>query len=370
MISELLPGRPTTIFWDTDIQRRIQTAGAATKVPNRDAMTDALVEDVMRTFVTPKVEGDALAWRVEMEQGGSKSFIYVAADKGVPKVIGAKDVLEGVGRHVLRLLDKKDDKTAMRVLDWLDKDDGGKQTAFSQVWGANLPRTHQAMELAAAVLTDDTMMDRALPILERCGATTTEGQWVCDFFAAMLYRKRAAWSELESHCEEWTKRAAKSAMPPSLRAVALARLGRFDEADKLIEEVLAAHPDDKVATGSSVDVTVLRGKLGDAIIKAEAFAKASPANGLTLNNLAWLRLVEGTDLPAALAAAQKSVQLQPDHENNLHTLASIEAELGQISNAWKHGLASMESSQELVPSEATLYIHGRILEQLGLKADA
>ena len=370
MLASLLPGRSAAIYWDADVQRRTLAAKGTTKIPNREAMTDALVEDLMRSLITPKVEGDAAAWRVEVEQGGHKGVVYLAADKGVAKIIGGKDALEGLGRHVLRLLAKNDEKASVRLLDWLDKDLAGKPSAFGAVWGANLPRTRQAMELAAAVLADETMIDRTLPLLERCGATTTEGQFVCDLFAAGIYRKRQAWSELAEHADEWTKRSTKTTIPPAMRAVALAHLGKPDEGDKIVDDLLAAHAGDGTAGRASVEIAIIRGKLADAIRRSETVAKAVPPNAGSLNNLAWLRLVEGTDLPAALADAQKSVQLEADDSNSLHTLASIEAEVGQLTDAWKHGLASMTAAQETAPSDAMLFVHGRILEQLGLKADA
>ncbi len=373
LVTLVSPGRSRVAYWEPAVSRELAKGSAASltgaKAEAADAMTDALLEDVMRSMSVAKVEGDADAWRVELEQGGPHTVVYLAADKGVPKVIGASEATEGVGRHVLRLLARKDDTAAARVLDWLNKDLGGRGP-LDLVWGTNLPRTHQAMELAAAVLTDTSAFDRTLPLFERCGATTMDGQAVCDFMAMLAYRKRKQWSELADHAEDWAKRSPKSPMPILARAEAFAHLGKLDEADKLLADGLVAQPDATVLINGQVTVALLRGDAAEAVRRGSKLTARPNAPSGEHNNLAWLKLVTGADLASALSDAQKSVQAEPDQPNSLHTLASIEAELGKLVDASKHVIASADGGKEVAPSEATLYVHGRILEQLGMTADA
>src|SRR5262249_39833685 len=152
-------------------------------IVRRQEVTEAMVEDILRSGAETRVEGDSGLWRVEFDISGSKSSVYLAADHGVPKVIGMDEALQGVGRHVLKIV-ASDEKQALRLLDWaggdLAKRGGAVARSFTHVWGTNLPRSRQAIELAAATLTEDSALDRAVPILERCGATTSDGQQVCD----------------------------------------------------------------------------------------------------------------------------------------------------------------------------------------------
>ena len=89
-----------------------------------------------------------------------------------------------------------------------------------------------------------------------------------------------------------------------------------------------------------------------------------------LNNVAWLKLAEATDLKGALALAQRGVQARPEEPHVLNTIAAIEAELGQLGEAKQHLAKSVEAKSLARPDDSDLYVQGRILEQLGLVDDA
>lgn len=68
--------------------------------------------------------------------------------------------------------------------------------------------------------------------------------------------------------------------------------------------------------------------------------------------------------------ARKALQLARDNPNALNTLTAIQAELGELGDARRNMLASIEVKGDLRPDEADLYVQARILEQLGLTSDA
>ena len=72
----------------------------------------------------------------------------------------------------------------------------------------------------------------------------------------------------------------------------------------------------------------------------------------------------------ALDAARQAVTAEPNSRNILHTLAAILAERGEVLEARKTDWDSMAAGGAREPNGADLYVHGRILEQLGLDADA
>ena len=376
MQAELDSSRVSLAFVDPlvrDEQHKANSKGM-TAFRKQDLMTTAVLGDIVRSMSTVKLEGDDKAWRLELTLPVVKATFYAVGDKSAPRVMGSSDAPQGVGRYVLRLIAKGDETTALRLLDWLGQDLAAQHTGvarmFSAVWGTNLPRTKQAQELAAAIVAEHTDADRLIPILSRCGATTTQGQFTCDFDLARVYAMKERWGDLEAHARAWATRSPKSGSPVADRAVALAHLGRFDEAVQLVDDALAADPDDFLLAMTGIEIAAGQGKLDGAIQRIEALAKNRQAPKVIQNELAWMKLVEGSDLPGALDAARQAVTAEPGNRNVLHTLASILAEQGEVLEARKMDWDSMEADGAREPGGEDLYVHGRILEQLGLDADA
>jgi len=363
------------LFADKHVAEEINksTNKVLAKVPSMSSMNAAVVEDLIRSsaHVTSQTEGPVT--RVEIDSVGAKTAIYLVSQKSGARVIGATDAVQGIGRYLLTVLAKNDEKTPARVLDWVAADVAGARgpmMILSRVWGTNLPRTKQAMELAAAVLTTDTDTTRTIPIFKRCGATTTDGQFVCDAMLADAYIRTQNWSELDDHTRAWIGRAKQTAFPMTLRAHALARLGKFDEADQVVADALAAFPDEHLVIHSHMEVAFAKRAYALAVQRSEPLAKRSDATAQDLNNVAWARLLDGSDLPNAHLIARKAIQLDGDAHNILNTIAAIEAETKEVADAKDNLDKSMRGSEDDPPEGGDWYVHGRILEQLGLADDA
>lgn len=89
-----------------------------------------------------------------------------------------------------------------------------------------------------------------------------------------------------------------------------------------------------------------------------------------LNNLAWLKLVEGSDVQGAAAIARQAIQLDEDEPHTLNTLAAIEVELGELGDARAHLAGSIRGNGLPQPGGADRYVQARLLEQLGFRDDA
>jgi tetratricopeptide (TPR) repeat protein len=219
------------------------------------------------------------------------------------------------------------------------------------------------------VLTDESAFATTLPLFEKCGASTTDGQMVCDMLASRALYTRKAWSDLVDFTEEWSKRSSTT-FPLAVRASALNFLGRHDDAEKVTADLVAAHPDDHVALLTRAESAVLAGDLAEGLRRLRAVTQLSSAFGADFNNLAWFELYEGSDLDVSLADAQKAVQMMPKESTTLHTLASIEAERGSLVDAFEHLRESMTTAHDDHVTDAARYVEARILEQLGLTAEA
>lgn len=380
-VTDMLVGelteRGSKLFWDTSVrdEMRGREGAASTAFKRMDLMSDGLLEDILHSTLQLTVEGDAAAWRVEVEELGTKAHVYVASDRGVPKIIGSAEGPQGVGRHVFRLLAKNDEKAAARLLDWLAKDAGPRAKSlharrFTTLWGTNLPRTRKDIEVAAAVLVGKTDPARAIPVLAACKPSTKDGQFMCDWALADIYRDTGKWTELLDHSRDWLTRASSPVLPTAAQAYALGHLGKFDDADRLIAEALAKDPDNDLFVFTHANLAVGRGQIGIAVKRFEPLTKKSPPDDGALNNSAWLQLVDGSDIKGAVMIARKAVQLAPKEPHTANTLAAIEAELGELREANQHLAVSVEANNRTKPGDADLYVHARVLEQLGYADDA
>jgi tetratricopeptide (TPR) repeat protein len=377
MLVELVPDRVSNPYWDKTVRAEVADKERnALSFSRTDLMTAGLLEDVSRSSLQPAVEGDAGLWRVQVEHMSVRAVVYVASDRGTPKIIGTDETPLGVGRHVLRLLAKNDEKNALRLLDWLAKDLGSRQQnlnahRFMSLWGTNLPRTRKDMELAAAVLAGKTEAARVIPILSACKPSTKDGQFSCDWTLSDLYRDSGKWAELLDHSQAWLARSSSSpVLPTAAQAYALAHLGKFDDADKLVTDALAKDRDNRLLVFTHADLAIARGQLVEAVRRMEPLTKGSSPDSGALNNVAWIKLIDGADLKGALVIGRKSVQLAKDNPHAANTVAAIEAELGELDEANEHLLMSVRANDRPKPGDADVYVHARVLEQLGYVDDA
>jgi tetratricopeptide (TPR) repeat protein len=373
----LQPQRAGNPFWDK--QTRDEMLEVASAMQGRfkytELMTKALLEDLARSAMQPTVEGDVGLWRAEMDFNATKMHVYLGADRGTPKVIGDGEAPQGAGRHVLRLLAKNDEKSALRLLDWLAKDlavhKSWSAKPFTAVWGDKLPRARKDMELAAAILIGTTDPARTTPILTACSPSTTMGQFACDWTLSEIYKKQGRWGELLDHARAWKVRATSmSAFALVAEAYALAHLNMFDDADKLLADALAKDPDERVLVFTYADMAAGRGQLGEAAHRLEALTSASSARHSELNDAAWLKLIDGSDVKGAELLARRAVQVADKEPHVANTAAAIEAELGELNEAKQHLDISVSSNAKPTPGDPDLYVHARILEQLGYVDDA
>ena len=375
------PDHPVTPFWDraTADEFYAHVRAHSAMLAQVDSLTLPVIDDLMLSMLQLHVEGDAAGWRLDGDTAtGAHAISYVALDRGAAKIIGTTDTPAGVARHVLRLLARHDDEAAARCLDWLAKDLPGSSSKdairlFHELWGGPLPRDRRAMELAAVVLADGTVPAvRAIPVLARCGATTTLGQLACDVFLAHGYEQLRKWQNLADLAKDWQARAPKDFVPLAIatRARALARLGRGDDADRLLAGALMSDPGDAELERARVVVALARGRIDDALAVGARLVADPDATGADLNNIAWLQMIAGRDLPGALALARRAVA-QPDspHER-LNTLAAIEAESGDLQAAEADSDRAMASAHDAPPADEDWYLAGRIDELLGLRDDA
>lgn len=126
-----------------------------------------------------------------------------------------------------------------------------------------------------------------------------------------------------------------------------------------------AHPDDHIGRYNLALLYMADGKGDEAIRHMEDVARHLPDNGAVLNNLAWLQ--RASDPQKALGLAERAVRLLPDSVGALHTLGSIQLDLGRHGDA----LETLRKASTIDPSHAGVrYQYARALVQAGRAGDA
>jgi tetratricopeptide (TPR) repeat protein len=237
------------------------------------------------------------------------------------------------------------------------------------VWGGALPKDTVHMTLAAALLAHDP--DRDVAAGTACGMTTIEGQHVCDQMVARGLKTRGKWADLEAYAAAWIARApAEYAIEATRnRATALAQLGRLDEADKLVEDTSAAHPDDLTVLFLRMDVAAYRGQHDELAKRADAAAKGTK-DPCDYNTISWLEYVENVDTPGALERAREAFLVAPKDGPLANTLAALEVASGDAKAALDHERAALDLGHKAAPGDADWLVLAHIYEDLGLRDDA
>ena len=147
----------------------------------------------------------------------------------------------------------------------------------------------------------------------------------------------------------------------------LLRLGRFDAARPAARARLARRPDHIPAMMQLANVELARGSFDRA---AQLFQDAvdQEATAAALNNLAWTALFRGevSERDVELARAANAITRNRSAVE-LHTLASVLAERGDVTEATKTLRRRLEVLGAEEPESIDYYIIGRVLEHVGLE---
>jgi tetratricopeptide (TPR) repeat protein len=338
-----------------------------------DKIAAVVVQDMLLAVLRMDVKRENGLARVELDQAGGKSQLYMALGKKGARFIGANSTPGAVGRYLLATIATADEKASATLLDWFVEDlkraNPSMATGLKSFWGQGMPRTKPAMEVVAAVIAngDDA---KSIAALKRCNTTvtTTTAQYVCDWVLANAYGARANWVELDDHARDWMTRSKQEPSVVVTRARALGHLGKFDEAEQIVADALKANPDDRALLFTQMELAWARHQPGQLRQRSDSLAARSDATPADLNNAAWADLVEGTDIRAARQIVERALQIETKNPNLLNTAAAIEAEQGDLAAAHGHIEAGRDATEP--PSAGDWYVHGRMLEQLGFADDA
>jgi tetratricopeptide (TPR) repeat protein len=372
MLTVLDSARKTPVFWDAVVERQFRGAAAGylpAALGNGGGVR--FLSDILQSIVTTSVEGDAGLWRVGLTVSGHKSQVYVVLDHGVAKVIGSSEAPASVGRYALRTTDAR----ARRLLDWVradtDRSSAGWVPMFKQLWGDGVPATHDAIMLAAAMIAGDSDSERVIPIGVRCASTHPDAELDCHELLRWAYMDSQRWSDAIAQFEAIERlRPDRAAALREGHVMALLQAGRLDEADQLLDTLIAKEPDNLEALGWRFWVAGYRGQPAEVRRRGDVVVQHPHVTARWLNAVAWAQLGAGGDLTTGLGLARRALQAEPRSYGIVNTVAALEAAAGELEAARADNWKAIAQRPRGEPLDPDWYVAGRIDEQLGLTADA
>jgi predicted Zn-dependent protease len=336
----------------------------------------SLSEAVRNTY---KRDGnDRIGYRyrqISAQAGGGT--IFLARRAGAFKIVGMDNQLAALGQESLRALAAGDREAARHWIDWAfdlqpaPEDDPLSGGPLARLWSRSASADDRAIQIADAALTViDDRSASALGVLERCRAAqrTEDEPLGCAAALAIGYMARKRFADALPVAEELARRLPQSAQAFELRMAALRGLARAPVMRALAEERLKKIPGDLPAQRWIARSAVTAGDVAAAEKALRAAVLLPEARAEDFNELAWAALFTGRKLvDADLEPARQAVnRSQRKLAFCLHTLATLDAELGHTDEATQLLLESLAARQADEPSPVDWYVVGRAAEQLGL----
>lgn len=146
---------------------------------------------------------------------------------------------------------------------------------------------------------------------------------------------------------------------------------RYAEAMAVAEAAMQTWPDDADLAFQHAYLLDLQGRKADALARMEDIARRWPDNAAALNYIGYTLADENRDLNRALDLLTKAVELSPDTDFMLDSLAWVQYRLGNYQKAWEHIRQSLSLAAPDKPQDPTMWEHyGDIAHALGLKEEA
>ena len=347
-----------------------------------------IVRDHVVTLTELSVEGDATTGYTVVGHLNLGNQIRVDRWFVLPTKEGTEYRLVGldaapwmVARHIRAVLDRGKVADAYTWLDRLraavpraPRSEAIARSPFTGLWTPNMPRTEAHARVAVEALAATGPAPSAPPqvLLDaRRTVTDVDEATHLDHALFMVYRQVDDPERALGPAERLL-----AALPDSPRAFsawvwAAAACGLLDEVTERAEARRAKNPSDGSVYDALATVHVLRGRYAEARRVLKRLIDQNAAGAVAYNNRAWWSLFAGEVTEADVADARRANELtQYSSPGHLHTLAALYAERGKVDQASTYLQRRVELARDQQPQPADWFIIGRMLERLGLFADA
>jgi len=282
-----------------------------------------------------------------------------------------------LGRQSLRALGAGDREAARR---WLDRaydlqprpeDDPLSGGSLVRLWSRFSQAEDRVIEIAAAAIISDSSADaHSIDVLSPCRAAhRTEDEHIgCSAALVRTYLKNRRFADALPIAEDLDQKLPQSTRAFDMHAVALYKLERYADVRALADARAKRLPGDLAALRWSARALMAAGDTAAADRAYRAAAGRPDATANDFNDLAWNSLFTGRKIDEAdLEAARQAVsRSQRKSAAYLHTLATLDAEVGRSEESAAVLLESLSARDAIEPRSADWYVVGLNAEQLGL----
>ena len=340
-----------------------------------------LIVDGTWSLLDYRIEGQKESgWRVQV-QGAlpsatvDESFFVVPTKQG-PRLLSSGRSLEPIGHHVLELIDAGLEGAAAQWLDWARElapqgsEDPLSQPPILSLWKRG-SQSHDRRLAAASLMGSRPWSAAARPILEAALKDPADETPVLPVQVALA---RVLDAEEDNRALLALATEVLEDVPDSDLALLLlvqshGRLDDWGTLEVLLDRRLEERPDDVAALRFRALVATAQEDYTSTRSLYERIMETGQATSEDYNNMAWNDLFLEVD-DDSLDLAQRAVRMsQRQAPHSLHTLATVQVELGRAFEARQVLLESLELGDG-EPGSADWYVLGRLAESYGLTETA
>ncbi|HSS78188.1 MAG TPA: DUF3857 domain-containing protein [Thermoanaerobaculia bacterium] len=352
--------------------------GLSSDIP-ADTALDLGLTALRETLTGDDETGYRINFTSTMGETSRQFAVYVVREGGEYRLVGANASAQLLALEILRRLGHGDLRGARQWLDWAAEDARGPERAgvdslphdpFPALWAKGSQGTAEDMRCAAAALLGSESASQQAPALLlacREAATEPSRRNALDLALALAYEKLGRHQEMEK-----VSRRLLDAVPDSERAdgvhtAALLYLDRWDEIRLLADQRLQRLPNDNAALRLLARDAMHANDFDRAEQRFNQIVDAGKATASDFNELAWMRLELGRVDDKTVEYSQRATSLSSyGNASDLHTLASIYAEMGKTAEAYRLILQSLAARSDEAPHSEDWYVFGRLAEHYGL----
>lgn len=334
--------------------------------------------DLSVTRAQPRVEGnDQDGYKVTLWGSAKyKSAVYVVKEGGQYKVVGSRELPDGVALEALDRAEAGDLASARVLLDWLredrhltEGDDPLSGGPFPRLWTKGSQADALTTKAAAAVLlvADKELAGMAIPVLEAVEKSTSSDSVRTSMQMALCldYDRVGEFEKLEAVSASLLKKYPESALAFRNESYALRVQGKFKDAERIAKERLQRLPGDIDAMRTLVLIAIEEEDYPKAYSRYRDIVEAGNGDWTDLNGMSWIALYIGKVDKSDEEVALKAGQLSQNDTDALHTLGCVFTELGKLKEAREVLLQAMDLLNLDQPNDNYLYAFGRLAEKYG-----
>lgn len=281
-----------------------------------------------------------------------------------------------LGALALDRAERDDLATARKLLDWQRddantgrSDDPFSGWVFSHFWTKGMEADKDTIRYAAtSLMVYGPFADKAVEVLRegRAKASSDADRLKFEGALAQAYRTLHRYDDMLASTKVMIDSYPNSDVAYQTYVSALLNLRRWQDCLDAAQARLKRLPDDLAPVRTQISVAQQQGDWGRAAGLYDRLLSGGNSIASDWNNFAWDSLLADKVTPAAVQATQRAASLtQNNAEYILHTLASIYAETGKVSEARAVLLQAMDADGMEQPTPDFWYVFGRIAEQLG-----